>query len=186
MDEKDLLKHYGGVNPYDGKALEQHNALVNFVDALDQDNVDMARLRKLLFNGVPLKGEKLYYKESELTPSNLEMTEQLSYALRGLGWRVMLGVYGTQTSKWPEEMKRNIDGYEMWRHELLKDLSHMRQLYEAHATHKDLRPEEVEQIYLHDFKIAMKYHKHMRLQMIRKMRKTQPTAQQICEDEEFM
>lgn len=123
----------------------------------------MTALRKCLFNGVPVKGEKLFYKESELTPSNLDMSEQLSYVLRGLSWRIMLGVYGTQSGKWPEEMKRNVNGYEMWRRELLKDMSHMRQLYESNANHKELRPEEVEEIFNHDFKIALKYHKHMRL-----------------------
>ena len=95
MNEEDLLKHYGGVNPYDSKALERHNHLVSLVEALDQDEVDMGRLRKLLFSGVPVQGEKFYYRESELTPSNVTMSEQLSYALRGLSWRIMLGVYGT-------------------------------------------------------------------------------------------
>ena len=60
-------------------------------------------------------------------------------------------------------MKRNIDGYDMWRGELLKDLSYMRKLYESHEGHKELKPEEIEEIYQHDFKIALKYHKHMRL-----------------------
>ena len=102
--------------------------------------------------------------------------ELLACTLRGLAWRVMLQVYGTESSRWPDDMKNNIDGYEMWRKELLKDLSSMKEIYKKHRNHEMLKPEEVHQIYEHDFKIAHKYHKHMRLQMIRKMRKTAPTA----------
>ena len=71
-------------------------------------------------------------------------------------------------------MKRNIDDYEKWRHELFKDLSNMKKIYRDHMHHKDLNSVDLDQIYHHDFEIAQKYHKHMRLVMIRKQRKRQP------------
>ena len=92
-----------------------------------------------------------------------DQKELLGYTLRGLGWRIMLNVYGTQSSRWPDDMKANIDGYEMWRTELIKDLSSMKEIYKNHGIFSELKPEEIDQIYEHDFKIAHKYHKHMRL-----------------------
>ena len=44
----------------------------------------------------------------------------------------MLNVYGLESSKWPEEMKKNLETYEMWRSELVKDLSSIRKVYKKH------------------------------------------------------
>ena len=40
-------------------------------------------------------------------------------------------------------MKSNIDNYEMWRTELIKDLSSMKEIYKKHGMFSELKPEEV-------------------------------------------
>ena len=101
----------------------------------------------------------------------MNRSDRLGLTLRGIGWRLMLSVYSNQSSKWPEDMKRNIDDFETWRSELFKDLQNMRKIYREHKHHTDLNAADLEQIYNHDYQIALKYHKHMRLVFIRSQRK---------------
>lgn len=47
----------------------------------------------------------------------------------------------------------------------------MKKVYKEHSNHTDLNAADLEQIYNHDYQIAHKYHKHMRLVFIRSQRK---------------
>ena len=62
----------------------------------------------------------------------------------------------------------------------------MRKIYREHKHHTDLNAADLEQIYNHDYQIALKYHKHMRLVFIRSQRKQKLNQFELCEDEEFL
>ena len=188
QDDQALVDVYvGNINPYHQEDVARHNRLVNFVKLLDSDYIDMKQLRAFVFNGVPFVQQEytLLYTESEMNSNKVSREEQLSHALRGISWRMLLGVLSAEPSKWPEELQRSVDGYEAWRRELVKDLAYMKQAYRSHHKFKEMADEDIMAIFEKDLGIAHKYHKYMRLKNIRNQRKAAPTAAQIFEDEEF-
>lgn len=53
IGENHIRNEYDVINPYDNTLVENKNRLVNFIQILDQDFIDLKRLRNMLFKGVP-------------------------------------------------------------------------------------------------------------------------------------
>ena len=83
------------ISPYDQDMVQKRNKIVDIICTLNQDEIDMLKLRKLLFWGVP----KIGSGEDHIT--NVKSDD----VVRPLLWRLMTDVLPPQPSKWAETEK---------------------------------------------------------------------------------
>ena len=70
---------------------------------------------------------KIWVKDKNI--KSLSKSEQTSHCLRAICWRLLLGTMGFENQKWVEQIFQNIQTYEGWKKEFIKDVKYMESLY---------------------------------------------------------
>lgn len=70
----------------------------------------------------------IWIKDKDI--KTLPMTQQISHSFRAISWRLMLGTLGYDNAKWKDQIFQNIETYEVWKSEFIKDARFMESLYE--------------------------------------------------------
>lgn len=70
----------------------------------------------------------IWIKDKDI--KTLPMTQQISHSFRAITWRLMLGTFGFDNTKWKDQIFQNIETYELWKTEFIKDARYMESLYE--------------------------------------------------------
>ena len=79
----------------------------------------------------------------------------------------MLGTLGFEGKKWKEQIKQNIETYELWKTELIRDIYYMKSLYDDKSE------------FSKDFKNGKEKHKYLRLYDIRKKEEDKEKAMAV-------
>ena len=69
----------------------------------------------------------IWIKDKDI--KTLPISQQISHCFRAITWRMMLGTLDFDNQKWGERIFQNIDTYELWKHEFIKDARYMEGLY---------------------------------------------------------
>ena len=143
------------ISPFDQHAVEKRNRLIDLACILDEPSIDLSTLRQSVFHGIPFLRDDMTIWIKDKDIKTLPITQQISHCFRAITWRMMLGTLGFDNQKWREQIFQNIETYELWKQEFIKDARYMESLY----TDKDE--------FRNDYQTARAEHRATRIAKIR-------------------
>lgn len=117
------------ISLFDQDAVQKRNRLIELARILDEPVIDLSSLRQSVFHGIPFLRDDMTIWIKDQDIKTLPLTQQVSHTFRALTWRMMLGTLGFDNTKWNERLHQNIETYELWKSEFIKDARYIEGLY---------------------------------------------------------